>query len=75
MRLSKFNELMHDEFGAAYSQILLTDLVLGAFGDRTGAQAIAAGIDPRDVWTELCQINDVPKERWHGKLKPTKPKS
>jgi hypothetical protein len=74
MRLSKFNELMNDEFGVAYSQVLLADLVLGAFGDKTGAQAIAAGIDPRDVWLELCKVNDVPRECWHGRLKPVKPK-
>lgn len=75
MRLSKFNELMKDEFGASYSQVILTDLVLGAFGDKTGQQALAAGEDPRDVWFEICKANDVPKERWHGKLKPVKPKA
>jgi len=74
MRLSQFNELMNDEFGLAYSQVLLDDLVLGAFGDKTGAQAISAGIDPREVWLELCKVNDVPSERWHGRLKAVKPK-
>ena len=74
MRLSQFNELMNDEFGLAYSQVLLTDLVLGAFGDKTGAQAISAGIDPREVWLELCKVNGVPRERWHGRLKAVKPK-
>lgn len=70
MRLSKFNELMREEFGVAYAQVLMDDLVLGSLGDRTGAQAIAAGEDPKDVWLEICRVNDVPLERWHGKLKP-----
>jgi hypothetical protein len=50
--------------------VLLDDLVLGSLGDRTGSQAIAAGQDPKDVWFEICRVNDVPQERWHGKLKP-----
>lgn len=73
MRLSQFNDLMNDEFGAPYATVLLQDLVLGGLGDRTGAQALAAGVDPRAVWLEICKQNEVPAERWHGKNKP-KPK-
>lgn len=66
MRLSKFNDLLTDEFGAAYGQVLLKDLVLGPMQDRTGQQALDDGEDPRDVWFALCQAMAVPKERWHG---------
>ena len=66
MRLSKFNELVLDEFGAAYSKVVLDDLVLLELGDQTAAQALAAGQDPAEVWLALCRANQVPKSRWHG---------
>ena len=75
MRLSHFNTLMTDEFGLAYSQVISRDLVLGALGDRTAEQALAAGEDPKEVWLALCEANNVPKERWAGKSQPKKPKS
>ena len=66
MRLSQFQQLMFDEFGEAYSRVLLADLVLTDLGDRTGDAAIAAGIDPRAVWQAICKASGVPKSRWHG---------
>ncbi len=75
MRLSHFNTLMTDEFGRAYAQVIARDLVLGALGDRTADQALAAGEDPKDVWLALCEANQVPKERWAGKPASKKPKS
>ncbi len=67
MRLSPFHELMADEFGQAYAQVISRDLVLGALGDQTADAALAAGEDPKDVWLALCEANHVPKERWAGK--------
>ncbi len=67
MRLSQFHELMADEFGQAYAQVISRDLVLGALGDQTADAALAAGEDPKDVWLALCEANHVPKERWAGK--------
>lgn len=73
MRLSQFNELLNDEFGAAYGQVLLKDLVLTELKDQTGRQALEAGEDPREVWFALCRATGVPKDRWHGQLKkPTR---
>lgn len=66
MRLSKFNELLADEFGQAYGQVLMHDLVLGALQDRTGQQALTDGENPKDVWIALCQAMSVPRDRWHG---------
>ncbi|WP_067546631.1 DUF3046 domain-containing protein [Nocardia crassostreae] len=63
MRLTEFQELLHTEFGTARGDALLTDHVLASMG-RTGAQAIEAGIDPRDVWRALCAEFDVPRARW-----------
>lgn len=75
MRLSHFNNLMTDEFGQAYSQVISRDLVLSALGDRTAEQALAEGEDPKEVWLALCEANNVPKERWSGKPQPKKLKS
>lgn len=70
MRLSQFRELIADEFGAEYGEVLIRDLVLSELGDQTAATALSAGIDPRLIWLALCRANQVPLERWHGKLKP-----
>lgn len=70
MRLTKFQELMNDEFGSAYAQVLLDDLVLGSLGDRTGRQVLASGDDPRLVWLAICEAESVPRERWHGRNTP-----
>ena len=66
MRLSKFQELMDDEFGPEYAAVIIQDLVLGELGDTTGAAAIKAGVDPRKVWLAICHASEVPRERWNG---------
>ncbi len=64
MRLTEFNERVTGLFGAAYGASVLVDHVLGALGGRTAAQAIEAGVEPRDVWRALCADYDVPREDW-----------
>lgn len=51
-------------FGAAYGATVLADHVLAAVGGRTAAQAIEAGVEPRDVWWALCTDFDVPRDQW-----------
>jgi hypothetical protein len=63
---------MQDEFGAEYAAVILADLVLGELDDRTGAAAIKAGVDPREVWLAICVANQVPKSRWNGLNKHSK---
>ena len=72
MRLSRFQELMRDEFGESYAQVLLKDLVLPELSDRTPNQALAAGLEPREVWLAICRSEGVPESRWHGLNKITK---
>ena len=67
MRLSRFRELMDEEFGAAYSGTLARRHVIGSLGNRTAEEAIEAGVPPRDVWLALCDDMDVPPERRFGK--------
>ncbi len=66
MRLSQFWALADDVFGAAYARTLAKDLVMADVGDRTAAQALEAGVPPRDVWHALCDAMDVPHERRDG---------
>nr|WP_173814060.1 DUF3046 domain-containing protein [Mycobacterium rhizamassiliense] len=64
VRLMEFNDRVVLRFGAAYGASVLVDHVLSGFGGRTAAQAIEAGVEPRDVWRALCVDFDVPREQW-----------
>lgn len=62
---------MDDEFGAGYSRVLSSTLVLAGVGGRTADQALDAGVPPRQVWLALCDVQDVPSERRLGRdVKP-----
>ena len=65
MRRSEVNRAVRDEFGDRANAVL-TDLVLSQVGGRTAADAIDAGVDPRQVWLALCEELDVPAERRYG---------
>ncbi|QKT07492.1 DUF3046 domain-containing protein [Gordonia sp. X0973] len=64
MRLTDFTELMNEQFGEQAAASMLVDHVLTECGGRTGAEAIEAGVDPRDVWRALCREFDVPRQKW-----------
>lgn len=65
MRRSEFDRAVRDEFGAR-GTYLVSDLVLSSVGERTAAEALAAGEPPRGVWLALCVEADVPLARRHG---------
>jgi hypothetical protein len=67
VRLSQFWILMEDEFGPTYAASMAHDLALDALGGRTAHEALAAGVPPRQVWLALCDAQDVPESRRHGK--------
>ncbi|MHA7222668.1 DUF3046 domain-containing protein [Arthrobacter sp. RHLT1-20] len=71
MRISDFWRLMDDEFGAGYSRVLSSSLVLAGVGGHTADQALSAGVSPRKVWLALCEVQEVPPERRLGRdVKP-----
>lgn len=71
MRISDFWRLMDDEFGPAYSRSLAATLHLADLGDRTPADALRAGIDPRAVWLSVCAMQEIPEDRRLGRdVKP-----
>ncbi|WP_019203337.1 DUF3046 domain-containing protein [Tsukamurella sp. 1534] len=63
MRLTEFQELLYAEFGSLRGDTLMRDHRLSRLG-MTGDAAVEAGVDPRDVWRELCSEFDVPRDRW-----------
>ncbi|MCJ1713666.1 DUF3046 domain-containing protein [Microbacterium sp. M1A1_1b] len=67
MRVSEFWRAVDQVFGEAYGAVVARDVVLEELGGRSAAEAIAAGIDTRKVWDALCDSQDVPPERRHGK--------
>lgn len=66
MRVNEFWTAVTDEFGAGYGATITHDLVLGELGEHTAQQAIAKGVDARQVWLALCSAADVPESRWYG---------
>nr|WP_028279403.1 DUF3046 domain-containing protein [Arthrobacter sp. H5] len=67
MRTSDFWRLMDDEFGPAYSRTLAATLTLADLGDRTPADALRAGLDPRRIWQAVCEMQEVPASRRLGR--------
>ncbi len=63
---------MDDEFSQAYSRVLARDLVLGGVGGNTASEALKAGYDPKEIWLEVCRVQDVPPARWLGRDMPLK---
>ena len=60
MRLTEFWERMREQFGAAYAESLAKDQVLALLGGRTVADALEAGMPPRQVWRAVCEVFEVP---------------
>lgn len=57
---------MTAEFGEPYSRAVAQDLTLTEVAGLTAQQAIAAGVDPRDIWLAICRAMDVPPDRRYG---------
>ncbi|GAA4061950.1 DUF3046 domain-containing protein [Microbacterium laevaniformans] len=65
MRRSEFTRAVEDEFGNR-AAMLVADLALPGVGHRTAAEALADGVEPREIWFALCDETDVPASRRHG---------
>ncbi|HXV92509.1 MAG TPA: DUF3046 domain-containing protein [Pseudonocardia sp.] len=63
MRLTHFRARMEEEFGPARAAALSHDHVFAELGGRTVEQALADGVDPRDVWRAVCEVYEVPRSR------------
>ncbi|QQD77158.1 DUF3046 domain-containing protein [Curtobacterium sp. YC1] len=67
MRVSEFWRAVDQVFGEAYGSVVTRDVVLEQLGGRSAVDALSAGIDARRVWDALCDSQDVPLDRRHGK--------
>ena len=64
MRRSEFLRAVDQHFGAR-SGWILDDLLLPGIG-RTAADALEAGVSPRDIWLALCDETDLPDSARYG---------
>lgn len=60
MRLTDFWNRMEERFGATYARSVAADYRLPALG-ATVDEAIAAGVETKDVWRAVCDEFDMPK--------------
>jgi len=61
VRLTDFWDRMDQALGPTYARSWAQDVVVPSLG-CTVVQAIAAGVDTRDIWRAVCQVASVPRE-------------
>jgi hypothetical protein len=59
VRLTEFWRRMNARFGRAYAQSVAADYRLPMLG-QTVNDALAKGVDPKEVWKAICAEFDVP---------------
>ena len=59
MRLTDFWNRMETRFGATYARSVAADYRLPALG-ATIDEAIAAGVETKDIWRAVCDEFDIP---------------
>jgi len=65
VKLSEFRLLVDAAFGPVLGPALVREQVIPSLGNRTSETALAAGVEPRDVWHHLCDTLDAtPEQRW-----------
>ena len=65
MRLTVFWERMRKRFGEAYADSIARDVAVTRLGSRTVNEALAAGVEPAEVWAAVCEAMDVPVSERH----------
>ncbi|MGI8336619.1 DUF3046 domain-containing protein [Actinomadura scrupuli] len=60
MRLTRFWQLMNEQFGEVYAASVAKDYVIAELGGRTIEQALADGDSAKRVWAAVCATFDVP---------------
>ena len=60
MRLTELWRRMDEALGPASVDTFASDQVIGALGDRTVRQALAAGVPAKEVWRAVCATLDLP---------------
>jgi hypothetical protein len=60
VRHTEFWERMREQFGPAYADAVARDQVISSLGGRSPEAALAAGIDPKQVWLAVCEHFELP---------------
>ncbi|HKA67707.1 MAG TPA: DUF3046 domain-containing protein [Actinomycetes bacterium] len=60
MRLTEFWARMRHHLGATYADSFARDFVIADLGGRTVNEALAAGLDAKDVWRAVCTVLQLP---------------
>jgi hypothetical protein len=63
--MTDFWERMNTRFGPAYADSVVRDQVIRGLGNRSAADALAAGEDPKAVWLAICDHFEVPVRDRH----------
>lgn len=63
MRHTHFRRRMAEEFGEVRSEMIAKDHVLSSLGGRTVEEALAAGMEPKQVWLAICEAFEVSPDR------------
>ena len=56
-----FWQKMRGQFGDTYAASVAKDYVLTDLGGRTVDQALAAGVEPKEIWRAVCQAFEIPE--------------
>ena len=60
MRSTEFWARMREHLGPAYADSFARDHVLTELGGRTAAEALAAGVETKQVWRAVVVALDLP---------------
>jgi hypothetical protein len=61
VRLTVFWQKMRGQFGDIYAASVAKDHVLTDLGGRTVDQALAAGVEPKEIWRAVCEAFEIPE--------------
>jgi hypothetical protein len=61
MRHTEFWARMEQALGGEYASSWARLTVIGALGSRTVSEALAEGVDPKQVWTAVHQVLELPE--------------
>lgn len=60
MRHTEFWARMDDALGDSYARSWADLCVISDLGGRTAAQALAAGVPPKEVWAAVWRVLELP---------------
>lgn len=60
MKHTEFWVRMEGALGSTYARAWARDFVIAALGNRTAAEALAAGMPPKEVWTAVWRTLELP---------------